>query len=123
MWRDGFEDWKPLGDFPEIAALVNEPKQSSVVIAEPHTQRAPAGAGGIERIVVTDSPADILEQIGVRERKSASHPAAWAAVLVAMAFGVTVGIVLFSKTEKQEIVKYVEVPASAKPGEAYWRSS
>lgn len=111
VWRDGFEEWKPLRDFPELVALVEEAKPSSIIIAEPHTVPAPAvGRGSLD----SDLPSDVLEQIGARSRKTASHPAAWAAVLVAMAFGVTVGIVLFSKTEKQEIVKYVEVPASAK---------
>jgi predicted Zn finger-like uncharacterized protein len=109
VWRDGFEEWKPLRDFPELVALVEETKPSSVIItSEPHTVPAPA----VRQVAIVSD--DELEQLGVRSRKTASHPAAWAAVLVAMAFGVTVGIVLFSKTEKQEIVKYVEVPASAK---------
>lgn len=116
VWKDGFEDWKPIRDFPELAALVEEAKpivQTVVVAPEPTTLR-PAEE---RKITLSDVPSDVLAELGAKQRKGTSHPAAWAAVIVAMLFGVTVGIVLFSKTEKQEIVKYVEVQASAKAAE------
>jgi hypothetical protein len=116
VWRDGFEEWKPIRDFPELVALVEEAKPSTAIVTQdPHTIPAPAVAAGAARTqAVSDPPSELLEQIGARSRKSTSHPAAWVAVLVALALGVTIGAVLLSKTEKQEVVKYVEVPASAK---------
>jgi predicted Zn finger-like uncharacterized protein len=113
VWRDGFEEWKPIRDFPELVAFLEEAKPSTAIVTQDaHTIPAPAVAAGAAKI--SDSPSDLLEQIGARPRKPTSHPAAWVAVLVALALGVTIGAVLLSKTEKQEVVKYVEVPASAK---------
>lgn len=119
VWRDGFEEWKPLRDFPELVALVEE---SASVHApyepEARTMPAPSPLEEQGRPHVQSATADILEEIGVKKRKQAvSHPVAWAAILVAIPFGVTIGMVFFSKTEKQEIVKYVQVQASAKPPE------
>lgn len=112
VWRDGFEEWKPIRDFPELCALVEEAKPSAAFISsqDPHTIPAPAAA----KSVGVSDPSELLEQLGAKSRKPTSHAAAWVAVLVALALGVTIGAVLLSKTEKQEVVKYVEVPASAK---------
>jgi predicted Zn finger-like uncharacterized protein len=120
VWKDGFEEWKPLRDFPELVALVEDaaPPHASY---EPEARTVPAPspleALGREKVPSALSP-DVLEELGVKKRKQAvSHPVAWIAVFVAMAFGVTIGIVLFSKTEKQEKIIYVPTPgqASAKP--------
>ncbi len=119
VWKEGFEDWKPLREFPELVTIVEEAQDA--LLTEPKTVPAPspleeqqqqqaAARAGVPSV----SNAEVLEQLGVTARKPAvSHPVAWAAMAVAMAFGVTLGIVVFSKTERQEVVKYVEVPASA----------
>jgi predicted Zn finger-like uncharacterized protein len=120
VWKDGFEEWKPLRDFPELVAVVEDaaPPQSSY---EPEARTVPAPSPlddlGREKVPSALSP-DVLEELGVKKRKQAvSHPVAWIAVFVAMAFGVTIGIVLFSKTEKLEKIIYVPAPgqASSKP--------
>lgn len=118
VWKDGFEEWKPLRDFPELVALVEEnAPRPSEYIPEARTVPAPSPLEGREKVASVMSP-DVLEELGVKKRKQAvSHPVAWVAVIVAMAFGVTVGIVVFSKTEKQKEVVYVQVPgqSSSKP--------
>jgi predicted Zn finger-like uncharacterized protein len=122
VWKDGFEEWKPLRDFPELVAIVEDsaPPQSAY---EPEARTVPAPSPlddqAREKVASVMSP-DVLEELGVKKRKQAvSHPVAWIAVFVAMAFGVTIGIVLFSKTEKLEKIIYVPAPgqASAKPVE------
>lgn len=118
VWRDGFEEWKPLHDFPELVAVVEEAVASAAYQPEARTVPAPSPLEADEgrAKVASELTGDVLAELGVKPRKQAvSHPVAWVAVFVAMAFGVTIGIVLFSKTEKQEIVKYVEVQPSAKP--------
>lgn len=120
VWRDGFEEWKPLRDFPELAALVKEAKRTPapVVVLAPTPAPGPAASETRPAApIVAEPPGDLLEQIGAKPRRHGPHPAAWAAVIVALAFGVTIGVVLFSKTERQEVVKYIEVPASAKAQE------
>jgi hypothetical protein len=131
VWKDGFEEWKPLKEFPELIAVVEESKAGSSAAPTPAPSPivipSPAPAP-----VFPPSPAveaksgekserkehSIMERFSLRPRKpQVSHPMAWAGVIVALALGVTIGIVLFSKTEQKEVVKYVEVPASAKAQE------
>ncbi|HEX4336672.1 MAG TPA: GYF domain-containing protein [Polyangiaceae bacterium] len=122
VWKEGFEEWKALKHFPELVALVEEARREFPAESEPHTIRAPsaveaaaAAAAAPARVAGASTsavPSDLLDQLAARP-KGVSHPAAWTAVIVAIAFGVTIGAVLLSKTEKQEVVKYVEVPASA----------
>jgi hypothetical protein len=116
VWREGFEEWKPLKQFPELVALVEEARRDLPHDAhELHTIPAPSplDAQPKAKPAASDVPSDLLEQIGASRPKGVSHPAAWTAVIVAVAFGVTIGSVLLSKTEKQEVVKYVEVPAAS----------
>jgi hypothetical protein len=118
VWKDGFEEWKPLRDFPELVALVEDAAPLPSYEPEARTVPAPSPLDdqGREKVPSVLSPEVLLEELGVKKRKQAvSHPVAWIAVFVAMAFGVTIGIVLFSKTERQEIVKYVQVQSSSKP--------
>src|SRR5581483_3990165 len=119
VWREGFEEWKPLKQFPELVALVEDARRNLPPdVHELHTIPAPSpldAQPAKARPASSDVPNDLLEQIGATRPKGVSHPAAWTAVIVAVAFGVTIGSVLLSKTEKQEVVKYVEVPASAAP--------
>ncbi|HVW29536.1 MAG TPA: GYF domain-containing protein [Polyangiaceae bacterium] len=120
VWREGFEEWKPLKHFPELVALVEEARRDLPAdVHDLHTIPAPspldAQPAPKPRAASSEVPSELLEQIGASRPKGVSHPAAWTAVIVAVAFGVTIGSVLLSKTEKQEVVKYVEVPASAAP--------
>jgi predicted Zn finger-like uncharacterized protein len=120
VWREGFEEWKPLKEFPELVALVEEARRD--LPADQNELRtipapSPLEAQKARAAAASDVPSELLDQIGARP-KGVSHPAAWTAVIVAIAFGVTIGSVLLSKTEKQEVVKYVEVPASAQAAPA-----
>jgi len=139
VWRDGFEDWRPLGTFPELSAIVDEsvssarasltpftppvapvgatpnPVTAAVVaaaISSPEVEPyAGAGNGVTGAAVVTDE----LEAAGVPKR-SGTSPAAWIAVAIALMFGLTIGFVLFNKGNKTvEVVKYVDrvVPGAA----------
>jgi hypothetical protein len=128
VWRDGFEDWRPLRTFPELVAIVDESISSTRASLTPFTPPvatalpvtlgatpdpfavAPVGVTGTA--VVTDD----LEAAGI-QRRSASSPAAWIAVGIALLFGLTIGFVLFNKGQGKpvEIVKYVDRPV---PGAA-----
>ncbi|MEI9951227.1 MAG: GYF domain-containing protein [Pseudomonadota bacterium] len=139
VWRDGFEDWRPLGTFPELLAIVDESVSSARASLTPFTPSVPtvlgtvpgsaaslagpaasspdieaysgAGNGVTGAAVVTDE----LEAAGV-PRRSGTSPAAWIAVAIALMFGLTIGFVLFNKGSKTvEVVKYVDrvVPGAA----------
>ena len=41
VWRDGFEDWRPLGTFPELSAIVDESVSSARASLTPFTPRWP----------------------------------------------------------------------------------
>lgn len=138
VWKDGFEDWKPLGDFPELVAIVEEAENQPA---------APVPAAGAPAPGIAAAPAEPAKEAGTGmdaglgvgagaalgaaggpgvdlgddlsfppagfKKKSSTPAAAWIAVFVALAFGVTIGAVFLSKKEREEVVKYVEVPASA----------
>ncbi|HEX7452857.1 MAG TPA: GYF domain-containing protein, partial [Polyangiaceae bacterium] len=140
VWRDGFEDWRPLKTFPELVAIVDESLSSARASLTPFTPSvaiafgpgatgtggapiatlgatadpfavAPGGATGAA--VVTDD----LEAAGIQPRRSGSSPAAWIAVGIALLFGLTIGFVFFNKGQGKpiEIIKYVDRPV---PGAA-----
>jgi len=128
VWRDGFEEWRPLKSFPELAAIVEESVSSAQAsIAPPPTERR-APAAGLEALadpfagraaqpaasapgavtgaaVVTDD----LDLEVLRARPKTGR-AAWLAVVVALLFGISLGFVVFSR-KPAEVVRYVEVPA------------
>ena len=140
VWRDGFEDWRPLGTFPELLAIVDESVSSARASLTPFTPpvatilgpvpttstdqvalpaasspdiEAYSGSGNglTGAAVVTDE----LVAAGVPKRTGTS-PAAWIAVAIALMFGLTIGFVLFNKGSKTvEVVKYVDrvVPGAA----------
>lgn len=138
VWRDGFEDWRPLGTFPELSAIVDESVSSARASLTPFTPPvttivAPTSSGGAVAVPATSSPeieaytgagngitgaavvTDELEAAGVPKR-SGTSPAAWIAVAMALMFGLTIGFVLFNKGNKTvEVVKYVDrvVPGAA----------
>lgn len=141
VWRDGFEEWKPLGTFPELVAIVEEgtssgrashepfdPQEDATVLAatvprsllvqagvqsaEPSPAAAPAAAGPV--VPVEDM--DELARAAGLSRKSGLSVAQIFAMVVAILFGLTVGFVVFSGTEKtKEVVKYVKVPSESDP--------
>lgn len=132
VWKDGFEEWKPLREFPELVALVEEARAVPAVAPvapAPSPASVAAAAAPIQADIVFPPSApeppvkpgsrrehSIIDRLSLRPHMPhVSHRMAWAGLIVALALGVTIGIVLFSKTEQKEIVKYVEVPASAKP--------
>jgi hypothetical protein len=140
VWRDGFEDWRPLRTYPELLAIVDESLSSARATLTPFTPPtstafglaaagaalpaaalgaatadpfvAPAAIGVTGAAVVTDD----LEVAGLQKRSGAS-PAAWIAVAMALLFGLTIGFVLFNKQQGKptEIIKYVDRPV---PGAA-----
>jgi hypothetical protein len=133
VWKDGFEEWKPLREFPELVALVDEARSVPALAAVPPVVAtmkgvgplggAPAQADIVFPPAAPEPPAksgrrehSIIDRLSLRPHiPHVSHRVAWAGLLVALGLGVTIGIVLFSKIERKEVVKYVEVPVSAKP--------
>jgi hypothetical protein len=81
--------------------------------AAPPPSSAPASSVGFPQtgpgVVTDDFPLP---------KKSGTGLAAWIAVGVALALGLTVGFVIFSKAPPEPIVKYVEVPAKSAAGVA-----
>jgi uncharacterized protein DUF4339 len=135
VWRDGFEDWRPLGTFPELSAIVDESVSSARASLTPFTPPVatvmaptPGSAAAAAAVPASSSPnvesyagsgngvtgaavvTDELEAAGVPKR-SGTSPAAWIAVAIALMFGLTIGFVLFNKGNKTvEVVKYVDRP-------------
>ena len=139
VWRDGFEEWRPLKSFPELVAIVEESLSSvrtSLTPFMPETALASAAAASSVSALsdpFAQDPArasaaslsgavaggalisDDLEAAGLR-RKRTSPTATWIAMIVAVLFGLTLGFVFFSKQQQPaEIIKYVEVPAKQQP--------
>jgi predicted Zn finger-like uncharacterized protein len=135
VWRDGFEDWRPLRTFPELLAIVEEsvssvrasmtpftPPASNVTISDPFAaSNAAAVQSGSASLSGSAVATDDLEAVGITKRRTPA--AAWIALVIALLFGLTIGFVAFSgQKEVETIVKYVEVPArgaeknSAAPG-------
>ncbi len=131
VWRDGFEDWRPLKTYPELVAVVEEGVSSARASLTPFTPpasevREPAArmGGGVTSVaesasaVSTDGVAgtavvaDDLERLGVPQRRGTS-PAVWVAMAIAILFGLTIGFVLFGgqKPTEKIVEKIVEVPA------------
>ena len=103
VWRDGFEDWRPLKSFPELLAIIEDvlPSPSQVAAS---AGVAPVGqvsdpfaapSGGVSPTAELD-----LEAAGI-PRRAGPSPAAWLAIVAAMGLGFTVSYVLFSNPEKE----------------------
>jgi hypothetical protein len=134
VWRDGFEDWRPLRTFPELLAIVDEGLSSvrasltpftpaaatasaaAAAAAPSHDVTAPLSVVGI----ITSDPfaasaasgvtgaavvTDELDAAGVPKR-SGSPIGAWLAVATAVLFGLSIGFVLF-KTQAPAQTKTV----------------
>jgi len=115
VWRDGFEDWKPLKEFPELLAIIEDvlPRPSQVAasvavaplgqISDPFADR---GAGA------SPPGAFDLEVAGIPKRLGPSS-AAWLAIVAAMGLGFTVSYVVFSNPKKETVYVEVERPGAA----------
>lgn len=142
VWRDGFEEWRPLKSFPELVAIVDESVSSARASLTPFTPAvAPVtgptpsvnvphvlpAAGAPPPPATSSDPfpgpsgvtgaavvTDDIEVAGV-PRRTGSSPAAWIAVAIALLFGLTLGFVFFNRQKTIEVVKYVDRPV---PGAA-----
>lgn len=129
VWRDGFEEWRPLKSFPELVAIVEESLSSARAsmpfpvtaasagtLADPFagTAPAPSATPGVGSEGVSF---DELQALRARPRTS---PAAWLAVVVAVAFGLTLGAVIFGRgpAAQSSVEKPAEKPANAAPSAA-----
>ncbi|HEX3776907.1 MAG TPA: GYF domain-containing protein, partial [Polyangiaceae bacterium] len=143
VWRDGFEDWRPLKTFPELLAIVDESVSSARASLTPFTPSvataAPAAgalsdpfalatgaairtpepfAGAPSGVTGTAVVTDDLEAAGIKKR-AGSSPAAWIAVAIALLFGLTLGFVFFNNKQKPvEVIKYVDRVVPGAPSAA-----
>jgi hypothetical protein len=124
VWRDGFEDWRPLKTYPELVAIVEEGVSSARASLTPFTPptadvrdltaqpatamnadlTAPAGSMS----AVTGSAVVTDEIAGVPRR--GTSPMVWVAMLIAIALGLTMGFVIFGgrKVETKVVERVVE---------------
>jgi hypothetical protein len=148
VWRDGYEEWRPLKTFPELVAVVEEslssvrasmapfvpsvarpsaPSPSTSLAPRPATPEAKpvSSSSDVTAPIAPPAPATrstavtgsavVTDEIAVPRQRSPY--AAWAAIGVALALGLTLGFVIFSR-QSEPVVQYVQVPASAGPAAA-----
>ncbi len=141
VWRDGFEDWKPLGTFPELLAVVEEglaatatvarivaaspvaaapPSQTSTAVSQPKPMPppaapAPVAAGPVASVATAASTEptslELEELAGLSRRRTPK--AAWIAVGGALVLGLALGMVVLQPEPAAPIIKYVPVPAQS----------
>lgn len=95
---------------PSEAGTLGDPFASSPNAAAPLSASSPNSVGFPQT-----GPGVVTDDFQLPTRRGVGL-AAWIAVGVALALGLTVGFVIFSKTPPQPIVKYVEVPAKSAGG-------
>ena len=124
VWRDGLEAWRPLKTFPELLAVLEESVSSvraaAAPLLAPGTGEGAPSKGDADSFAAVGAaggitgPAVVTDDLGIPGARPRSPVFAWLAVLVALAFGITIGFVMWSKQKPPEtIVKYVEVPAKS----------
>ena len=129
VWRDGFEDWRPLKTYPELVAIVEEGVSSARASLTPFTppaseardMTAKPGAVAVDAFVAAQSPgavtgsAVVTDDIsGLVPPRRGTSPMVWVAMVIAIGLGLTIGFVLFGgqkATETKIVEKIVEVPA------------
>jgi hypothetical protein len=140
VWRDGYEEWRPLKTFPELVAVVEESLSSvrasmtpfvpSVARPSAPSSPSPATASPVAPVALEPKPAPVVaapapapaptstavtgsavvtDEIALPRQRSPF--AAWAAIGVALALGLTMGFVIFSR-QSEPVVQYVQVPAN-----------
>ena len=123
VWRDGFEDWRPLKTYPELLAIVEEgvssarasltpfmplaserrdgtPEVGAVAPVDPFGTR-PSSSAVTGSAVVTDDIAGLIPP------RRGTSPMIWVAMVIAIGLGLTLGFVLFGG-QKQPETKIVE---------------
>jgi hypothetical protein len=136
VWRDGFEDWRPLKTYPELLAIVEEGVSSARGSLTPFMPLAADGSGLLGKpaapaaedpfarapspSAVTGSAVVTDEIAGLPPRRGTS-PMVWVAMVIAIGLGLTLGFVLFGgqKPGETKIVEKIvekEVPAKGPQG-------
>jgi predicted Zn finger-like uncharacterized protein len=146
VWRDGFEDWRPLKTFPELVAIVDESVSSARASLTPFTPAvgtalgtSPSGdpiivpgaaAATAPTSAATAAAGEAFGGSGVTgtavvtddleaagvPKRSGTSPAAWIAVAIALLFGLTIGFVLFSKAGASKTIEVVKYVDRPVPG-------
>lgn len=127
VWRDGFEDWRPLRTYPELVAIVEEGVSSARASLTPFMPLASEArdfsakgtgtdgfAGGSPPGAVTGSAVVTDEISALLPRRRGTSPMVWVAMVIAIGFGLTIGFVVFGGQKPGEtriVEKIVEVPA------------
>jgi predicted Zn finger-like uncharacterized protein len=142
VWRDGFEDWKPVRSFPELLAVVEEAISSiyasrapfrvpnvtadfgPVISLSPPTERQPMAAASViqaalpvvaasPQVLPVESPSLTPEEIAAVTGHRRSPKGPWIAVAGALALGLAIGFVFFRQAPAAPEIKYVQVAQSA----------
>ena len=130
VWRDGFEDWRPLRTFPELLAIVDESLSSARASLTPFTPSVATGFGPTPIVsdpfalpaatgaaAANSAPAGGQVYAGASgltgaavvtdeleaagvPKRSGTSAAAWIAIVMAVLFGLTIGFVLFKSQSK-----------------------
>jgi predicted Zn finger-like uncharacterized protein len=130
VWRDGFEDWRPLKTYPELLAIVEEGVSSARASLTPFTPPAseardmtakPSDVAAVDAFASAMSPSAVTGSAVVTDDISAlvpprrgTSPMVWVAMVIAIGLGLTIGFVLFGGQKPGEtkiVEKIVEVPA------------
>ncbi len=107
VWRDGDDDWKKLSSVPELVAIVEEQLSNVRAAATPPPLPVVVSAAGAPESRRIDHAADDLAAAGLARRRLPL--AAWAALVVAMLLGLTIGFVVFSGQKRVASVASVAV--------------
>jgi predicted Zn finger-like uncharacterized protein len=131
VWRDGFEDWRPLKTYPELLAIVEEGVSSARASLTPFMPSASEGKNltatpgvvAADALAAQPSSSAVTGSAVVTDDLSAfvpprrgTSPMVWVAMVIAIALGLTLGFVLFGgqKPAETKIVEKIvekEVPA------------
>jgi hypothetical protein len=125
VWREGFEDWKPLKAFPELTAVVEEsvssarasqapaaPPVKGIVTADPFAATSELPATAVSSLEAAGAAIDTAAFRG-RTRPVSRH-VAWFGMLVAMLFGLAIGFVLWFGRQQQPQVATQPAPTAKK---------
>ncbi|MDF3071897.1 MAG: Signal recognition particle receptor protein FtsY [Polyangiaceae bacterium] len=138
VWRDGFEDWRPLKTYPELLAIVEEGVSSARASLTPFVPSVAEGKSltatpGIVAPVESSalqppSPSAVTGSAVVTDDFSAlvpprrgTSPMVWVAMVIAIGLGLTLGFVLFGGKKEPEtriVEKIVEKEVPAKDTQA-----
>lgn len=137
VWRDGFEDWRPLKTYPELLAIVEEGVSSARASLTPFipsvsdikNQTATPGivAGADSAALQPPSPSAVTGSAVVTDdlsalipRRRGTSPMVWVAMVIAIGLGLTLGFVLFGgkQPETRIVEKIVEKEVPAKDTQA-----